>query len=98
MDTLPICQAHSKQSGIRCGNFAVRDRRVCHIHGGKTPRHNRGPKTEAGRQQQKMASWKHGLRSKEAVDEARETRELIKDCKSLIEIGRKTWERVKAAL
>lgn len=35
MDTLPVCQAKSKQTGKRSGNFAVRDRKVCHMHGRK---------------------------------------------------------------
>jgi hypothetical protein len=54
----------------RCRNFAVRDRNVCHIHGGKTPKHNLGPKTEEGKFRQKMASWKHGMRSQEVKEEA----------------------------
>lgn len=84
MDTLPICQAKSKQSGKQCGNFSVRDRNVCHIHGGKTPKHNKGPNTEEGKLSQKMASWKHGLRSKEAEAETRRMREFIKESKRLI--------------
>lgn len=65
MDTLQTCSAKSKQSKQRCKNFAVRWREVCHIHGSKTPRQNPRPKTEAGRQRQKMASWKHGKRTQE---------------------------------
>lgn len=82
MDTLPICQAKSKQSGKRCCNFAVRDRKVCHIHGGKTPKNNPGVKTTEGRLKQKMANWKHGLRSKEAIEKRRAFREFIRACKS----------------
>lgn len=82
MDTMtPKCQAKSKQSGKQCGNFAVRDRRVCHIHGGKTPKHNQGAKSEEGKLRQKMASWKHGIRSKEAIEENRLVRAMIKDSK-----------------
>jgi hypothetical protein len=77
MDTLPKCQAKAKQSGKRCGNFAVRNRNVCHIHGGKTPKHNCGPKTEAGKMRQKIGSWKHGLRSKEALEERRTIHDMI---------------------
>lgn len=83
MDTLMICKAKSKQSGLRCKNYSVRGRDVCHIHGGKTPRHNSGAKTEDGRQRQKMASWKDGRRSKEAVLERKEVRELIRKCRNL---------------
>lgn len=82
MDTMtPRCRAKSKQSGKRCGNFAVRDRNVCHIHGGKTPKHNSGPKTEEGKQRQRMSSWKHGRRSKEAVDERAAFRMMIRQHK-----------------
>lgn len=82
MDTLPICQAKSKQSGEQCKNFAVRNRKVCHIHGGKTPMHNKGPKTQGGKLKQKMGSWKHGLRSKEAIAEARAVSKMIKTFKT----------------
>jgi hypothetical protein len=84
MDTLPICQAKSKQSGKQCKNFAVNGRRVCYIHGGATPIHNSGPKTTEGKLRQKMGSWKHGLRSKEVREENRLIRELINGSKQLI--------------
>ncbi len=82
MDTLPICEAKSKQSGKRCCNFAVRNRKVCHIQGGKTPKNNPGAKTCEGKHRQKMASWKHGRKSKEAREEARGVREMIKEYKA----------------
>ena len=85
MDTLPICQAKSKQSGKQCGNFTVKNRKVCHIHGGKTPKHNSGPKTENGKKRQKMGSWKHGRRSKEAMAERYAFREMMKDHKSCLD-------------
>lgn len=85
MDTLPICRAKSKQTGNRCRNFAVKNRFVCHIHGGKTPRHNPGPKTEEGKARQRVGSWKHGLRSKEAIAERRAFREMIKNYKSTLQ-------------
>lgn len=84
MDTLPICQAKSKQTGSRCGNFAVKNRAICHIHGGKTPRHNNGPKTETGKMRQKMGGWKHGLRSKEAIEKRRTIRNMIKQDKNFL--------------
>lgn len=80
MDTLPICQAKSKRSGQRCNNFATKGKKVCRIHGGEST----GAKTILGKQTQKMASWKHGMRSKEAREERRQMREFIKDCKQLI--------------
>lgn len=46
----------------------------CHLHGGKST----GAKTAEGRLIQKMASWKHGMRSKEVIDEAKMVRQMIK--------------------
>lgn len=87
MDTLtPTCQATSKQTKKRCGNFAVRDRNVCHIHGGKTPKHNSGPRTAEGRLRQKNANLKHGLRSKEVIEERRNFSEVIKSCRRMIQV------------
>jgi 23S rRNA maturation-related 3'-5' exoribonuclease YhaM len=80
VDTLPICQALSKQSKERCKNFSVKGKRVCHIHGGKST----GAKTKEGKLRQKMGRWKHGLRSKEAKAEAKELREFMKACKQAI--------------
>lgn len=80
MDTLPICEARSKQSGLRCKNFVTKGKRVCRIHGARSC----GARTEAGKLRQKMASWKHGLRSKEARKENRLIREMIKNSKQLL--------------
>lgn len=80
MDTLQICQAKSKQSGQQCNNFATKGKQVCHIHGGLST----GAKTLEGKAKQKMASWKHGLRSKESRDENRMIRNFIKEGKELI--------------
>ena len=33
-----FCHAKARTTGKRCGNFAVSGRRVCHLHGGRTPR------------------------------------------------------------
>ncbi len=54
----------------------------CRLHGGLTC--NTGAKTEKGKLRQKMSNWKHGLRSKEALEEKRLVRELIKKSKMLI--------------
>lgn len=78
MDTLPFCQAKSKQSGKQCRNFAVKNRKVCHIHGGKTPKHNSGPKTVEGKLKQRKGSLKHGLRSQKAKAEREIFQRLLK--------------------
>lgn len=84
MDTLSICQAQSKQAKRRCRNFAVSGRNVCHIHGGKTPKNNQGAKTKEGQRKQKMASWKHGMWSKEAIAERRVFRIMINEYKEVL--------------
>jgi hypothetical protein len=81
MDTLPICKAKSKRSGMRCNNFATKGKQVCRIHGGVST----GSRTEEGKLRQKKASWKHGKSSKEAIEERKRMREFIKQCKELIE-------------
>ncbi len=81
LDTLPICQAQSKQSGMNCKNYSVKGKKVCHIHGGKST----GAKTKKGKQLQRMANWKHGLKSKEAQAEIKELRKFMKDCNEAIQ-------------
>lgn len=58
----------------------------CHLHGGLTPKHNPGPKTEEGKLRVKMANWKHGMRSKEAIEERREFREMVRGYKEALRI------------
>lgn len=43
------CQAKSKQSGAQCKKFAVPGKRVCGIHGGKTPGGLASPHFKTGR-------------------------------------------------
>lgn len=80
MDTLSICKAKSKQSGIRCKNFVVKGKEVCHIHGGKST----GAKTTKGKIRQKMASWEHGERSLEARNENRCIKKAIKEAQEML--------------
>jgi len=84
VDTLPICQAKSKRSGVRCKNCAVKGRRVCYIHGGATPRHNTGPKTREGLHRQHTANLKHGAYSKESKEERQQLAKMVKDAKNFI--------------
>ncbi len=77
------CGAKARTNGHQpCQRIAMSNGR-CHLHGGLTPKHNPGPKTKEGKLRQKMGSWKHGMRSKEAKDELRQVRELIKQCNYL---------------
>ena len=77
------CGAKARTNGHKpCRQPAMANGR-CRLHGGLT--RNTGAKTEEGKLRQKMASWKHGMRSKEAIQEAREIRAFIKQSKQLIE-------------
>ena len=49
--SLPKCQAKAKSTGKRCGNIAMKNKRVCYIHGGKSPGAKRGNKH----------AFKHGM-------------------------------------
>ena len=53
---LPKCQATAKHSGQRCKNIAMKGKRVCYLHGGKST----GPKTERGKLYSKYARLRHG--------------------------------------
>lgn len=78
------CGARARTNGHQpCRRIAMANGR-CHLHGGLTPKHNPGPKTAEGRLRQRMGSWVHGLRSKEAREEAKQVRNMIKQCKQLI--------------
>jgi predicted GIY-YIG superfamily endonuclease len=52
----------------------------CHFHGGKST----GAKTIRGKLTQKMASWKHGFYSKEAIEERRSVKKMLKDQKDFL--------------
>ena len=54
--TCPRCQAKSKRTKLQCRAPALKDKRVCKTHGGKST----GPKTEAGRQRCSEAKTVHG--------------------------------------
>jgi hypothetical protein len=52
------CSAQSKRTKLRCGAPAMRGKKVCATHGGKST----GPKTEQGK-----ANFKHGQYTKQAL-------------------------------
>ena len=81
---LRLCGAKARTNGKQpCRQPAMANGR-CRLHGGLTPKHNPGPKTTQGRLKQKMASWKYGLRSKEALEERRGIRKIIKDSRECL--------------
>jgi len=61
----PRCGATTRRQ-TKCGQPAVRNRRRCRLHGGKST----GPRTPEGLERSRRANWKHGVYS-------RETRELL---------------------
>ena len=56
----PRCQAKSKRSQQQCRSPAIRGKRVCRIHGGRST----GPKTEQGRNLCGAARRIHGRESR----------------------------------
>ena len=58
------CQAHSKRTKLQCGKPALKGKRVCQFHGGRST----GPKTESGKVRQKAAVTKSGNYTKESYE------------------------------
>jgi len=65
--SLPKCQAIAKSTGNRCGNIAVKGKRVCWLHGGRSP----------GAPKNNRNALKHGLYTAEAIAGHRRIRNLI---------------------
>ena len=59
------CQAKSKRTKLQCAAPALKGKRVCKTHGGRST----GPKTEAGRQRCAEANTIHGRDTREARTE-----------------------------
>ncbi len=74
------CGATSKRSGLPCSQPAMKNGR-CRFHGGKST----GAKTSQGKQAQRQANLKAGLYTKEAIAERQEVRELLNQCKALLD-------------
>ena len=79
--SLPKCQAKAKSTGKRCGNLAMKDKRVCYLHGGWST----GPRTAEGLAKSKKANWKHGFYSEEMEAERRFVRSLLRESQDLVE-------------
>ena len=63
--TCQRCQAKSKRTKLQCAAPALKGKRVCKTHGGRST----GPKTEAGRQRCAEAKIIHGRETREARSE-----------------------------
>jgi len=59
------CSAQSKRTKLRCGAPAMKGKRVCSTHGGKST----GPRTEQGKANSAKANLKHGKYTKQAQTE-----------------------------
>ena len=59
------CQAKSKRTKLQCAAPALKGKRVCKTHGGRST----GPKTKAGRQRSSKARTVHGRETREARTE-----------------------------
>jgi glucans biosynthesis protein len=67
----PRCGALTRrQTACQCP--AMRNRRRCRLHGGKSA----GPRTAAGLERSRRARWKHGAYSREARETLAESRGL----------------------
>ena len=63
--TCQRCQAKSKRTKLQCAAPALKGKRVCKTHGGRST----GPKTKAGRQRCAEAKSIHGRETREARTE-----------------------------
>jgi hypothetical protein len=73
------CGAKTRR-GSACQAPAMRNGR-CRLHGGKST----GPRTAEGLERCRMANWKHGLYSQQALVERRRIRELLARMKLLVD-------------
>ena len=63
--TCQRCQARSKRTKLQCAAPALKGKRVCKTHGGRST----GPKTEAGRQRCAEAKTIHGRETRKTRNE-----------------------------
>lgn len=73
------CGARTKGTGTPCRRLPCRNGR-CKLHGGLST----GPKTAEGRRRCAEVNWKHGQKSKEAIEERRRFRVFLRDCDALL--------------
>ncbi|MEI6242924.1 MAG: hypothetical protein WCP39_05925 [Chlamydiota bacterium] len=65
------CQAKSKRTKNQCQCYAMKGMRVCYHHGGRLG-------SKKTRRARRLAVLKHGFFTHEAIQERKETRQLIK--------------------
>ena len=72
--SLPKCQATAKSTGKRCGNIAMKGKKVCYLHGGKSP----------GAPLGNMNALKHGNYTAQAKLNRKYVSSIIKGSRKLI--------------
>ncbi len=80
VSTAPRCGARTRR-GTLCQCPAMRNRRRCWLHGGKSM----GPKTAEGVERIRRASTTHGRRTQAAKAERQSVRLLMKECRLLLD-------------
>ncbi len=68
------CQAQSKRTHQQCRAPAMRGKRVCRFHGGKST----GPRTDAGRAACAAAKTIHGWETRKIREERKRTLQRLK--------------------
>lgn len=71
---LPKCQAKSKSTGQRCKNIAMKLKKVCYLHGGKSP----------GAPLNNKNALTFGFYTKEAIEERKFIRKLMSNAEEFI--------------
>ena len=74
----PRCTAHSKRTGLPCGSPALTGWSVCRMHGA-------GGGAPSGK---RNGNYRHGGRTKEAIDLRASMRDLVRESRELLETNR----------
>jgi len=74
LQSLPKCQATAKSTGKRCGNIAMKGKRVCYLHGGRSP----------GAPYGNMNAFKHGNYTTHAKLQRKDVSMILKESRRLI--------------
>ena len=74
------CKAKCKRTQTQCRKYAVKGKAVCRSHGAYA-----GIKTPEGIARMKASKIKHGRFTKEAFQEKRELRQMLKDSKDSLD-------------
>ncbi len=77
-NSAPRCGAKTR-AGTACQAPAMPNGR-CRLHGGKST----GPRTSEGLERCRVANWRHGMYSREALAERRRIRTLLRESSRLI--------------